>query len=82
MDDAFDFRAKWGPGTSYGLDELELSVLVLVADGQTNREIASALGLEIASVKNTVMSIIRKLERGKPGPAFPPCRRPIRLVAG
>jgi DNA-binding NarL/FixJ family response regulator len=82
MDDAFDFRAKWGPGTSYGLDELELSVLALVADGQTNREIAAALGMEITTVKTTVTSILRKLERGKPGPAFPPCRWPIRLVAG
>ena len=82
MDDAIDFRAKWGPGTSYDLDELELSVVALVADGQTNREIAAALGMEIAAVRMTTRSIIRKLERGKPGPAFPPCRWPIGVVAG
>jgi len=43
------------------LTDREHEVLELVADGLTNKEIASRLGLAAATVKNHVHSILRKL---------------------
>ena len=39
----------------------ELQVLVLIADGLTNREIAQQLGMVEQSVKNHISSLLRKL---------------------
>jgi DNA-binding NarL/FixJ family response regulator len=44
------------------LSAQEQQVLVLVADGRTNREIATQLGLSIATVKKRVSAILAKLD--------------------
>lgn len=49
------------PGRSQGLSERESEVLVLIAEGHTNSEIASALHLSENSVKTHIRSAYRKL---------------------
>ena len=43
------------------LSERELRILNLIAEGQSNREVASQLGVSEQTVKNAVSSILRKL---------------------
>lgn len=50
------------PGKEAGLTERESEVLVLVAEGLTNPEIAVALYLSVETVKSHVATIIRKLD--------------------
>ena len=46
---------------SSSLSSRELSVAELVADGQTNKEIAIALGIQPSTVKDHVAASCRKL---------------------
>lgn len=50
------------PGKADGLTERESQVLVLVGEGLTNPEIATALYLSVETVKSHVATIIRKLD--------------------
>ncbi len=50
------------PGKADGLTERESQVLVLVAEGLTNPEIATNLYLSVETVKSHVATIIRKLD--------------------
>lgn len=45
----------------YGLNEKELAIIRLVADGQNNREIAGALYLGEGTVRNYISTILEKL---------------------
>lgn len=49
------------PGKEAGLTERESEVLVLLAEGLTNPEIATSLYLSVETVKSHVAAIIRKL---------------------
>jgi DNA-binding NarL/FixJ family response regulator len=49
------------PGRAEGLSERESEVVILIAEGYTNAEIATALHLSINSVKTHVRSAYRKL---------------------
>ena len=46
----------------------ERKILMLVAEGKTNKEIAAEVFLSDKTVKNYVSSILSKLESGAPGP--------------
>lgn len=50
------------PGKEAGLTERESQVLVLLAEGLTNPEIATSLYLSVETVKSHVGAIIRKLD--------------------
>ncbi len=52
-------RASW---TEHDLTEREITVLRLVADGKTNKEIANSLDLSEKTVKNHVRNIFHKLQ--------------------
>jgi len=52
-------RASW---VEHDLTEREITVLRLVADGKTNKEIANALDLSEKTVKNHVRNIFHKLQ--------------------
>ncbi len=47
---------------SFGLNEKELAIIRLVADGQNNKEIAAALYLGEGTVRNYISTILEKLE--------------------
>lgn len=49
------------PGREAGLSQRESQVLLLVADGLTNGEIATALYLSLETVKSHVRQVLRKL---------------------
>jgi two-component system, NarL family, response regulator DevR len=53
--------AERGDPRLAGLSRREAEVLALIADGQTNREIASTLSLAEKTVKNYVSSLLSKL---------------------
>ena len=55
-------RGKKPGWVEHDLTEREITVLRLVADGKTNKEIASDVFLSDKTVKNYVSSILRKLE--------------------
>jgi len=55
-------RTRIGSAPSDRLSTRELSVLGLVEEGLTNKEIASRLGIEPATVKNHVHRILKKLD--------------------
>jgi DNA-binding NarL/FixJ family response regulator len=61
-------RAPTAPATrpsgSEGLSAREIEVLQLVADGQSNKEIGTALGLSALTVKSHLARIARKLGTG------------------
>jgi DNA-binding CsgD family transcriptional regulator len=50
------------PGRAEGLSERESEVVILIAEGHTNAEIAAALHLSVNSVKTHVRSAYRKLD--------------------
>ena len=50
-----------GAGEPHGLSAREVEVMSLIADGQTNGEIAARLFLAEKTVKNYVSSILSKL---------------------
>jgi DNA-binding NarL/FixJ family response regulator len=52
------------PNGSEGLSAREIEVLQLVADGQSNKEIGTALGLSALTVKSHLARIARKLGTG------------------
>jgi two-component system, NarL family, response regulator DevR len=54
-------NAERGDPRLAGLSRREAEVLVLIADGQTNREIAASLSLAEKTVKNYVSSVLSKL---------------------
>lgn len=60
-DEAATTDLPW-PGKDDGLTARESQVLVLVAEGLTNREIATALYLGVETVKTHVRQILAKLE--------------------
>jgi DNA-binding NarL/FixJ family response regulator len=49
------------PKEEFGLTSRELDVLNLIADGRTDKEIASALNLSVYTIKSHVRSILSKL---------------------
>ena len=51
--------------TTASLSSQEKRVLVLVAEGKTNKEIAAALGLSDKTVKNYLSTIFQKLQVGR-----------------
>ncbi|HET9959724.1 MAG TPA: response regulator transcription factor [Polyangiaceae bacterium] len=53
---------KRNPASDLGLSERELSVLRVLAQGASNKEIAAALGITEGTVKNHVTNILLKLE--------------------
>jgi DNA-binding CsgD family transcriptional regulator len=57
-------RADDGAGGSHGLSAREAEVMSLIADGQTNGEIAARLFLAEKTVKNHVRRIYSKLGVG------------------
>jgi DNA-binding NarL/FixJ family response regulator len=56
-----ELRETCRPKCFADLTDQELKVLVLIADGKTNREIAHALGLVEGTVRNYVSNILGKL---------------------
>jgi two-component system, NarL family, nitrate/nitrite response regulator NarL len=58
-------RAREKPGNAFGFDgsltEREAQIAELVADGLSNKAIASRLSIELATVKNHVHSVLEKL---------------------
>jgi two-component system, NarL family, nitrate/nitrite response regulator NarL len=58
-------RARGNPGRGFGsngsLTEREAQIAQLVADGLSNKAIASQLSIELATVKNHVHSVLEKL---------------------
>jgi DNA-binding NarL/FixJ family response regulator len=60
LDRHSDDRRDW-PGRQQGLSERESELLVLIAEGFSNLEIAAALNISINSVKSHVRSSYRKL---------------------
>jgi DNA-binding NarL/FixJ family response regulator len=60
-DDSATTELPW-PGKDDGLTERESQVLVLVAEGLTNREIAAALYLGTETIKTHVRQILAKLD--------------------
>jgi DNA-binding NarL/FixJ family response regulator len=54
-----DLRAKLSAG---GLSDREIDVVLLVADGKNNKEIASELYLSEGTVRNTISLILDKLD--------------------
>ena len=55
-------KGKKGSWVEHDLTEREITVLRLVADGKTNKEIANALDLSEKTVKNHVRNIFHKLQ--------------------
>ncbi len=55
-------RASHGPSYPDGLTHREVQVLLLVADGKTNQEIADELVLSIATVQRHVANIYNKID--------------------
>ena len=53
--------ASGAPPTSCGPDRQERKILLLVAEGKTNKEIAGEVFLSDKTVKNYVSSILSKL---------------------
>jgi two-component system nitrate/nitrite response regulator NarL len=49
------------PGRAFGLSQRELEILGLIRAGLSNKDIARALTIEIATVKNHVHSLLQKL---------------------
>jgi DNA-binding NarL/FixJ family response regulator len=65
------------------LSARELSVLELIEQGLTNKEIAFRLGIEPATVKNHVHAILKKLAVHRRGEAVSHLRHPeLRVVRG
>jgi len=50
------------PAVDHGLSAREREVLALLAEGRSNREIASALSVTLATVKSHLVRIYAKLE--------------------
>jgi NarL family two-component system response regulator LiaR len=57
-----DARPQAAPVATHTLSDREVEVLTLLAAGNTNREIASALVLSVSTVKTHVEHVIAKLE--------------------
>ena len=57
------------PGLKRSLTEREAQIAELVADGLSNKAIASRLSIEPATVKNHVHSVLGKLEVSSRGEA-------------
>ncbi|MSQ76831.1 MAG: response regulator transcription factor [Nitrospiraceae bacterium] len=55
-------KGRKRPGAEHDLTEREITVLRLVADGKTNKEIANNLDLSEKTVKNHVRNIFHKLQ--------------------
>ena len=55
-------KGRKRPGVEHDLTEREITVLRLVADGKTNKEIANNLDLSEKTVKNHVRNIFHKLQ--------------------
>jgi two-component system NarL family response regulator len=55
-------KGKKRPGADHDLTEREITVLRLVADGKTNKEVANNLDLSEKTVKNHVRNIFHKLQ--------------------
>jgi len=55
-------KGRKRPGADHDLTEREITVLRLVADGKTNKEIANNLDLSEKTVKNHVRNIFHKLQ--------------------
>ncbi len=53
-----------GTGGAYGLSFRELTVLYLVADGQSDKEIAAALGIRPMTAQKHVSNILAKMKAG------------------
>jgi DNA-binding NarL/FixJ family response regulator len=62
VDSVAAFELLDWPGKEAGLTERESQVLVLLAEGLSNREIATSLYLSAETVKSHVGAIIRKLD--------------------
>lgn len=61
LDRHTDDHRDW-PGRARGLSERESEVLILIAEGLANQQIAAALNISINSVKSHVRSAYRKLD--------------------
>jgi DNA-binding NarL/FixJ family response regulator len=62
-------RISRRPGLKRSLTEREAQIAELVADGLSNKAIASRLSIEPATVKNHVHSVLGKLEVSSRGEA-------------
>jgi DNA-binding NarL/FixJ family response regulator len=61
VDRARRLRSDDGLGADLQLSEREIEVLRLLADGKDNADIAAELYLSLATVKNTVSTLLNKL---------------------
>ncbi len=61
LDRHSDGHRDW-PGRGRGLSERESEVLILVAEGMSNLDVAAALNISINSVKTHIRSAYRKLD--------------------
>lgn len=53
-------RVRSEPGQRYGLTTRELEIVAAIVDGQSNRDIATALDITLATVKNHLTNIFDK----------------------
>lgn len=56
------FARRSAPAAGQGLTAREIEVLRLIELGHSNKEIAAAVGIEVATVKNHVHRLLRKLD--------------------
>jgi DNA-binding NarL/FixJ family response regulator len=66
-----EYATQGANGALGELGEMEGRVLPLIADGKTNREIASELSLDEETVAACVRTILRLLNVARPGEALP-----------
>lgn len=53
-------RVRSEPGQKYGLTTRELEIVGAIVDGRSNRDIATALDITLATVKNHLTNIFDK----------------------
>jgi DNA-binding NarL/FixJ family response regulator len=56
------FVHRTAPFAGHGLTSREMQIVTQLELGRSNKEIATALGIEVATVKNHVHNILRKLQ--------------------
>lgn len=69
------FARRSAPEAARGLTGREVEILRLIELGRSNKEIAAAIGIEVATVKNHVHRLLRKLDARRRSEAAAKWRR-------